>query len=573
MKDNTKHIIARLKQQPRQGMADNQNMIDAYKQGLADMTSEANKTIGITGKLTDTVRANAEAFLTAANKMNWYEEANKSLQKSYGLSIGKAAEFGFELDSLAEKFGVGGGELRKYQMQLKSVVGGFTVLSKNMKTSGYVKTLINTQKIIQTNLQLSDAQANKFIEYSSLLGTSSENQLLNFSKIAESLSTQTGMQISMRELVEDISSISGDLQLQYGKMPEKLALANIKAKMLGMTMADLNKTGQGFLNIESSIGDELEYQLLSGHRLVDQQGQSLTNAYRTATIQGESGEQARLMNQIVSQEGEVLRNNLFARQQMAKLLGTDEATLARTLSKQKILSDLGAEGLMDMTADQIQTNLMDNAAFKALDDDKKKELMDQLIRNEDTRTSDQIAADGIQKIVSEGVMLKFGTAQNANNLATQRSQQVVSNTEAVARANLTDLSAVAETDIVRELFSFTSAFGSATQMMTDAVSNLMTPEFKNPIKMRANEVVIETDADKLNDGVIGPGSGKVLFSGNEGAIKFNDNDYITASTNNPMSGGGGGADVAALAAAIVSAINKQTDELTSNSRMNGSYWS
>jgi hypothetical protein len=40
-----------------------------------------------------------------------------------------------------------------------------------------------------------------------------------------------------------------------------------------------------------------------------------------------------------------------------------------------------------------------------------------------------------------------------------------------------------------------------------------------------------------------------------------------------MSGGGGGADVAALAAAIVSAINKQTDELTSNSRMNGSYWS
>jgi hypothetical protein len=99
MKDNTKHIIARLKRQPRQGLPDTPNMFDAYTRGVADMTSEANTTIGITGKLTDTVRENAEAFLTAANKMNWYEEANKNLQKSYGLSIGKAAEFGFELDS------------------------------------------------------------------------------------------------------------------------------------------------------------------------------------------------------------------------------------------------------------------------------------------------------------------------------------------------------------------------------------------------------------------------------------------------------------------------------------------
>jgi hypothetical protein len=344
--------------------------------------------------------------------------------------------------------------------------------------------------------------------------------------------------------------------------------------MLGMTMADLNKTGQGFLNIESSIGDELEYQLLSGHRLVDQQGQSLTNAYRTATIQGESGEQARLMNQIVSQEGDVLRNNLFARQQMAKLLGTDEATLARTLSKQKILSDLGAEGLMDMTADQIQTNLMDNAQFKALSDDKKKELMDTLIRNEDTRTSDQIAADGIQKIVSEGVMIKFGSAQNANKLATERSQQVVSNTDAVARANLTDLSAVADADIVKELFSFASALGSATTMMADAASRLMTPDFKNPIQMRADTVTLSTSATDANDVALPAGSSRAIF-GPEGMINLNKKDSIIAGTDlfGQNSGGGGSSDVAALAAAIIGAINKQTDALTTNSRMNGQYWS
>ena len=70
---------------------------------------------------------------------------------------------------------------------------------------------------------------------------------------------------------------------------------------------------------------------------------------------------------------------------------------------------------------------------------------------------------------------------------------------------------------------------------------------------------------------MGPGSSRTLF-GPEGAINLNDKDSIIAGTNLFGGSPGGGADVAALAGAIVAAINKQTDELTSNSRMNGQYW-
>ena len=70
-----------------------------------------------------------------------------------------------------------------------------------------------------------------------------------------------GIEIT-QDLLSDMADLSADIQLQYGKMPGSLELAVIKAKQLGINMAQLNTTGQNLLNIESSIGQEMEYQLL-----------------------------------------------------------------------------------------------------------------------------------------------------------------------------------------------------------------------------------------------------------------------------------------------------------------------
>jgi hypothetical protein len=195
--------------------------------------------------------------------------------------------------------------------------------------------------------------------------------------------------------------MSANLQLQYSKIPGSLELAVLKSRALGLSMADLNKTGQSLLNIESSVGEELEYQLLTGRRLLTADGESLTNAYRMATIRGDANEQAELMNKLIEDEGETLKTNLFARQQAAKMLGMDEATLSRAIQKKEILDRLEAESgkdLMSLSGDALI------AQAKALG------ATAEEVKALDLRTTDELILEEMEKMNTNIIQSITGTA-------------------------------------------------------------------------------------------------------------------------------------------------------------------
>jgi hypothetical protein len=107
----------------------------------------------------------------------------------------------------------------------------------------------------------------------------------------------------------------------------KLEAATMKARLLGTTMGELSAVGDKLLNIESSIGTEMEYQQLTGHRLLTNSGKSLTNEYRMAQLKGDGVKQAELMQQFLEKEGDTLENNYIARQKASELFGIDGAKL------------------------------------------------------------------------------------------------------------------------------------------------------------------------------------------------------------------------------------------------------
>lgn len=574
-----KESILRLKQLPRQGAEPELgDLLGAYSDGIKVATSDANVFMAGLGKLTATIKEQGDAFIKLVNAQNFYQQANAGLQKSFGLNTGQAAEMGEALDGLAKSMGVGGMKLRAYQTSLKGLVGSYASVTD--KINGSLKPLLAAQTVIQTNLKLSDQQANKFIQYAAGLGKDADTQLIQYGAIADQLSAQTGMQVTLQELVGDITSATADLQIQYGKIPEKLALANLKAKALGLSMADLNKTGQSFLNIESAIGDELEYQLLSGNRLIgnqqasaELQGKSLTNAYRTATIQGDMDDQANIMNQILEQEGETLEKNMFARQQMAKLLGMDEATLSRTLQQQKLLSSIGAEKLLNANAAEVTKELANNPAFQALDDDQKKDFLDKLKKSQDARTPDERAADALDMIVSEGITLssKAG-AGDMRKLVEQQDADLQKSLAKFLEVGSGIIGNKTNREITGKAVTAIQGGMDAGQMVIAFKEALSTTQYTNPWVVNAKSATINTDGVDGDDVAMGPGSGRTIF-GPEGAINLNSKDSIIAGTDLFGQGtGGGGSDVATLAAAVVSAINRQTDELTRNSQMNGQYW-
>jgi len=338
-----------------------------------------------------------KAVLKAIQNQNFLEESNKDLNKSFGMSSKGAIKFAHELRKLGKDIKVGSDKLFKYADSLKGITGGFIASSK--ANANFVNELVKTQTYLQNNLGLSEENAQSFELYAAGIGKSGAEAAGAIDEMSRALEGVTGIDAvqMQKQIIEDISSMGADLQLQYGRVGSNLETATMKARLLGTTMEQLHGTGKGLLEIESSIGAEMEYQQLTGRRLLDNQGKSLTNEYRMATITGDSTKQAELMNQFIESEGETLEKNLFARQKAAQLMGTDEATLAKMIQKRKLAVKLGAEEIMNMSADEAKTEIERLRKDAKGDEDKLKDI-DDLIKMSDTRTTAETANDLLEQI-------------------------------------------------------------------------------------------------------------------------------------------------------------------------------
>jgi len=337
----------------------------------------------------------AKATLKSIKNQSFLIESQQDLQKEFKLS--SAGGFDFSKKLRAINVEIGDAKLFKYAAGLGKITGGFITSNKVNKET--LSNLVKTQSFLQNNIGLSEEGAQSFELYAAGMGQSSEEALVKINEMSTALEEFTGISAVQQQsqIIQDIASMGADLQLQYGGVGNKLEVATMKARLLGTSMESLHGTGQSLLNIESSIGAEMEYQQLTGRRLLDNQGKSLTNEYRMATVTGNATKQAELMNQFIASEGDTLEHNLFARKKAAELMGTDEATLAKMIQKRKLLVDLGAEDIMNMTADDAQSAIQ-KLKKEAKGDAKKLKKIDDLLKASDTRTPAERSADSLDAI-------------------------------------------------------------------------------------------------------------------------------------------------------------------------------
>jgi hypothetical protein len=366
------------------------------------------------GRVVDINTDLGNALLKITQNVTVLETRYKDLNSTFGITSKQSAKFGVELDGLATELDIGGKTLIQYTKNLRGIGSGFLTADK-LQTK-FQKNLLLGQRYMIGSLGVTEKAAEGYEYYAATLGKAGVDQALQQSVIAERIEATTGMQGVQRDLTDAIGNLTADLQIQYSKIPGSLELAILKSRALGMSMEQLNKTGQHLLNIESSIGEEIEYQLLSGRRLVDEvSGESLTNAYRQATMQGNANEQARIMNQILQQEGDILNTNMFARQQMAKLLGTDEATLGRSLQKQKLIAEIGAQQLLQMQPEDFDTEIA-KLKEESKNDAKRTEKINELIKLNDTRTTDQLMLEQIEILNSNIIKAITGKLEKTTGI-------------------------------------------------------------------------------------------------------------------------------------------------------------
>jgi hypothetical protein len=548
---------------------------------LSKLTSEYSRIID---KLTDSQTSYSmgmgnvigiqESFAANINNLvkeiTYLEESNKKLNTSFGLSSTSAQTFATKLRALAIQGKIGADKMFEYADALRGVTAGFIQSSKG--SDQFKNKMLKAQQYMKNNLQVTDAAAEGYQYYATTVNKSATEALLIQNKLAESLSAATGIdQLSIqRDLTEEIGNLSADMQLQYSRIPGSLELAVLKSRALGMNMETLHNAGKNLLNIESSIGTELEYQLLSGKRLLTQDGKSLTNAYRMATVEGSQAKQADLMYQFIKDQGPLLEKNLYARQKAAELLGTDEATLARSIQKQRSLKELGAEELMKLTAEELQPKLQKlKEQYKATDNKTALAELEKLITASDTRTTEQIRLDETAANTAQTVAIleKMGgidvgkvrtTALQGAQAAQPLGESFTNMAEGLGAVTIFSKTITGLNTPMAKLASNIPILGDAIGKVITKINKAVSINLPSA----GTATTTENDALIMNDGII-------KFNPADKFMQVNDSTMI-AGTNvdgnkklaRAINGGGQSIDYNRLAAAIASAMQHVKVEAT-----------
>jgi len=275
---------------------------------------------------------------------------------------------------------------------------------------------------LQNNLKLSDEQAQKFELNAAVMGRTGQESIGMIGKVAETFGAALGMDQTqvLTQISSDIAAMGADTVAQFGRIPGQLEQATMKARLLGVTMEDLSKSGETMLNIESSVGAEMEYQLLTGKRMLTQDGKSLTNAFRTAQLQGNGVKQAELMQQYLEDHGDELDNNFLARKKASEIFGIDAAKLMEMKGTLQLTKRLGvtklvqdAEGDLGVLQAQLTAQGVSPADIA------------KIIKDTDARTPADKSADSLasidSKIVAAGQITGAGaTAVSEANTEIQK---------------------------------------------------------------------------------------------------------------------------------------------------------
>ena len=193
---------------------------------------------------------------------------------------------------------------------------------------------------------ISVQSASKLNILSASTGIEYEKYVQNILEGAFTSEKQLDIQMSSRDILEEVGKLSAGILIKFQGNPEALGRAVIEAKKLGSSLEQIDKTGESLLNWESSIESTLKAELLTGKQL------NLERA-RAAAL---TGDQADLMKEISSQVGstkDFMKLNVIAQKSLAEAFGLSKDELAEMLMKQDLVRKYGKEAA-DLTKQQTE---------------------------------------------------------------------------------------------------------------------------------------------------------------------------------------------------------------------------
>lgn len=252
-----------------------------------------------------------------------------SIRKETGLSSEASRRFQLELAEVALNS-------EKIFITSKRLNASFLELTKQTGLiADFGGDTLETQTTLTHLLKLSAEQAGKLSILSRIQSKDTEGVLENTVNTVSALSQQEKVGFNVRGILEEIASVSDAIAVSLGKNPVEIAKAVTQAKLLGLSLSEVDAIASSLLDFESSITNELQAELLIGKDL--------------------NLERARLLalNNDLAGLGEELRNqeeirlafatgNRIQQEAASKAIGISRDQLAKIVLQQDLIS-LGAE--------------------------------------------------------------------------------------------------------------------------------------------------------------------------------------------------------------------------------------
>ena len=392
---------------------------------------------------------------------------------------------------------------------------------------------------IQKRTNLSDKAMGFFARTSMKAGGSIKDTLKDVHATVLEQNKQNKVSFSVKEIQEAIANTSSRTQLIFKGNVKELGKAVVQAKMLGVSMEQLNSIAGSLLDFEGSIAAELEAELLTGKQL------NLERARAAA-----------LSNDMVTLAQELKKQNIDAasfgamnriqQEATAKALGMSAEEMSEMLINQQKLSTLqNAFGtdVGSISDAQKKYNELRKQGLSA--EEAGKDIADQSLKNQLESTSQ---AEKMEAVLGRIQTLFVSIAEPILAIIDPLTTILVAILEPISTVIgyiLDGIKALGPALI--PIIALTGTYFAITKaaaimsVIKGAWGALGPLPVVGPALATAAVLggigFINSQKKEMKDGVIGPG-GEMIVSGPKGSIQLDKDDSVIAGTN--LGGGGSG---------------------------------
>ena len=254
-------------------------------------------------------------------------------------------------------------KLNSLQTEFRRLTGetadNFTELNDTL-ISGIdsVKTLINLTEQFGFNANNAFSQINvqEATELEVLLGLSAQEAGnlaffaqaagQNLNTVANEINDSTDGAISVKQVLQDVSSVSESIALSFGKSVQLIGKTAAEARLLGLNLRQVDGIASGLLDIESSLAAEFEAEVVTGRQLNLERARFFALTNDLAGLTEEIGKNEEILSVFatgtrIEQEAIASALNL-SRDEVSKMI-LDQNILNDMTEEERIQSELDAK--------------------------------------------------------------------------------------------------------------------------------------------------------------------------------------------------------------------------------------